>query len=945
MKKGISKQTIRVMLGLIVAMFALITIFSAGSIFDFLSKGILICFGFIGFWIIVPTIFLFGFYIIFKDKLSKYKIGISFIGVYIFLLFLLAIASSFSSNGFEVVLPNEENIATTYVVDMFKNSSSTVFVSFTNCTHILKEIALSFTESENHFDGFSIFNSAIGGGYIGFALLGCLNSLLTPVFAFVVCWVIEFICLLVIFNQPIKKLFKYIKNKKHRKLAREDVRANTYDVIGSKNEPEINYSNNNESFNDDDYNDAIKEQENINNRISALTEPSFDQKENYLEKIDNRNSLYQENPFASNENVIEKKEEPVSEVKPYENEIVSEEKEIEKSAVQAETNVKEIEQEDLSSSSFAPDHFEDDQFSQDFFDDNKDENLQEEPLIEEILPSFDREENVNDSLDNNENQEIKPVAIEEKTINETFDDELTSEDDKLVVEEEIEEIKYNDYSSYELTSYDVLTDHEDETQLELNEDDCIKKTEILNEAFQNLGVGAEVIDHVIGPTVTRYKVKTNQSVSINKVRNIITDLSIRIGGIPIRFEEIVPGEANSGLEIQNLYTVTVGLKECLKELDQAPKSSQYDIIFGRNINRQLVKANFTKFPHCLICGATGSGKSVFLHTTLLTLLMRNSPRDLRIMMIDPKKNEFMFYEDIPHLLCPIITDPNQAYIGLNRLMDEMERRNSLMSKAKVRDVFEYNELAKRENKPTLPVIACFIDEFANLKNENEKVCDPLGQLVAKARSTAIHVFVGTQRPSVDVISGVIKSNLNVRIVLRVTSGEDSRVGVGEFGCEKLVGNGDMLIKCVQVSPYSLVRIQAPFVNTFEINAVANEIRNKCKVEYDPHFLNLEDQPVEASTPITPLTAQQTKELQDETLYEAILDSLNGKEYYSINQIIRLFHVGSTRAGKLFQRLIEEGYVAQVANNDNRGSKILKKAPKSEEYTSTDQSEVYFGDKS
>ena len=493
---------------------------------------------------------------------------------------------------------------------------------------------------------------------------------------------------------------------------------------------------------------------------------------------------------------------------------------------------------------------------------------------------------------------------------------------------------------FKLPPLNLLDYHENLEDLTKNDESCKSRTELLNQIFAQMNVGAEVVGYTVGPSVTRYDVKTNSNVSVAAVKRIEQDISVRLGGVLVRFVPIVLGKATSGLEMENEIRTNVGLRESIEKLPQGEKYLG-NIPFGKDISGELVQANLKDFPHLLVAGATGSGKSIFVHSCIISLLMRNTPDQLRLVLIDPKKVEMNFYKEIPHLLCPNISDPNQAKVALNKLVDEMERRYNLFEENNVRDIKGFNAFAKEHGIQPLPTIVVFVDEYADLSENCKDVRTPVVKIAAKARSAGIHLVIATQRPSVNVIDGVIKANLPTHVALMVSNAFDSSTIIGEGGAESLLGNGDMIVECSAINRQIKPRVQGCFVSEAEISRVTNYLREQAKPEYDPNFLDLTDHSNDIPSGGQEIVVDTAalKEASEDQLYKQIKSDLAHKEYCSISFIQRTYGVGFPKAGRMFNRLIQDGIVAP--QGDARGSKVLvHDMEQSEGVTSIDESHVY-----
>lgn len=468
-------------------------------------------------------------------------------------------------------------------------------------------------------------------------------------------------------------------------------------------------------------------------------------------------------------------------------------------------------------------------------------------------------------------------------------------------------------------SVDLLEDRSSEKAEEENKKVCDARMEAINVAFEELGVGATITSYTCGPSVTRFDLKTEKNVSISGINKYIDDISVRLGGLDCRFVPIVQGKTTSGLEIANGKSKLVNFKDCLEHLPQDKKGALY-VPFGQDIGGQYLSADLREFPHLLVCGTTGSGKSIFMHSLIMSLIMKNSVDDLKLIMIDPKRVEFGKYKEMPHLLCPPINDSSKAYVALTKLVDLMEERYSLFEALGVSNIKQYNEEAIENGKDKMPYIVLICDEFADLMDTNRKCSEPVVRLGQKSRAAGIHMIIATQRPSTNVITGTIKANLPTRVALSCSSATDSMTILGCGGAEKLLGNGDMLVMCSLISKQEFTRVQGCFVDNKEIKNVVTYLKENYETHYDPNFLDLlEKSPNE-------LTNEQMNEVREnanDEKYEQIKQWVMGEEYASISKIQRTFSVGFPRAGKYFSMLERDGIVSKENDtNSAKGRKVL-----------------------
>lgn len=443
---------------------------------------------------------------------------------------------------------------------------------------------------------------------------------------------------------------------------------------------------------------------------------------------------------------------------------------------------------------------------------------------------------------------------------------------------------------------------------------------MINQTFESFGVRATCVDYIVGPSVTNFRIQYENNVKVKDVANLVQDISRNLGGIPARFQSMVRGTQYSGIEVSNAVITPVAFKEVYEALPDA-KKKPLAVAFGKHIDGSICWANISDFPHALVSGTTGSGKSVFIQSIICTLIMRNSPDDLKLVLVDPKQVEMASYRDIPHLLCPVISDMQKAKVMIDKLVQEMNDRYSIFEENLVRSITEYNELAEEEGKDKMPYIVLFIDEYADLVQTFKDVATPVVRIAQKARACGIHMFISTQRPSTDVLSGVVKGNLPTRIALKVGSPTDSVTILGEGGAEKLLGKGDMLVQAAVIDT-ELVRVQSCFIQNKEIRHIIGYLKEHYTVDYDPKFLNLEEEAKAAGKELVEGPAfNYTSEDDEESKYQSVKEWVMSNKYMSMSKIQRDCSVGFNRAGRFFKRLQDEGVIATEVEG-NKGCPVL-----------------------
>lgn len=465
---------------------------------------------------------------------------------------------------------------------------------------------------------------------------------------------------------------------------------------------------------------------------------------------------------------------------------------------------------------------------------------------------------------------------------------------------------------YILPSVSMLSDHRDNSKDEINQRASQERAELINGVFNDFKIRASVISYTIGPSVTRFNVRTDPGVRVNSIANLVDEIQVALSGDKsVRIETVVQGKDTSGIEVGNTAPTPVSFKDCFGSL-LSNTGDKLLVPIGQDINREVITVSLDDLPHLLVAGTTGSGKSVFIHSIIMTLIMRNYPEELRLIMIDPKKVEFAKYNNIPHLYCPIITDPVQATAALFKLVNEMERRFTIMAREEVVNIKEYREKQKQDpSKENIPNIVVIVDEFADLISNNAKEVEPLIQRLAqKARAAGIYLIVATQRPSVNVITGDIKANIPARVALSVSSTFDSKTILDEFGAETLIGKGDLLARIP--SRKALIRVQSAYVDNDEISRVTSYLKEQEKPQFNQEFLNLRLDEEGESDNLAGGRPSKAGSLHDkcreDPLYTDIRSYVMGSGVASTSSIMRMFGLGYGRAASFLDTLEEDGVI-------------------------------------
>ena len=439
-----------------------------------------------------------------------------------------------------------------------------------------------------------------------------------------------------------------------------------------------------------------------------------------------------------------------------------------------------------------------------------------------------------------------------------------------------------------------------------------KNADILRGVLQDFRIPIKEISCSCGPTITRYEVKPEAGVRVRQIANLVDDISLGLAKSGVRIEAPIPGKAAVGIEVPNDKSSAVKLRNLIEHVDFVTHKSKLAACLGADVSGKPVMFDIEKMPHLLVAGTTGSGKSVCINSIIMSILYHAKPEEVKLLLIDPKKVEFKVYKDIPHLCCRIVSDPKKAAGALNTAVNEMEKRFELIEEVGVRNITGYNEITKNDpEKPYMPRLVIIIDEFADLMmTAKEEVETAVVRIAQKARAAGIHLIIGTQRPSVDVITGLIKANIPSRIAFTVMSGVDSRTILDTVGAEKLCGRGDMLY--APVGAQKPARVQGAFVSDEEVERVVSFVKaNNAPVRYDHEFENSID--VEAARCGNSSQGGAGNDAaigsgdEDALLYRAaelIIDAGKG----STSLLQRRLGVGYGRAAKMLDCLEEMGVI-------------------------------------
>lgn len=430
----------------------------------------------------------------------------------------------------------------------------------------------------------------------------------------------------------------------------------------------------------------------------------------------------------------------------------------------------------------------------------------------------------------------------------------------------------------------------------------------LVQTLKSFGVSAIVSEVHRGPAVTRYEVQPATGVKVSRIVSLTDDLALALAAKDIRIEAPIPGKSAIGIEVPNSEVAVVSLREVLESAQYQDASAKLTVALGRDISGEPIVTDLTKMPHLLVAGATGSGKSVCINGLIMSILFKAKPDEVKLMMVDPKMVELNVYNGIPHLLAPVVTDPRRASVALKKVVAEMERRYTLFAKTGSRNIEMYNQHIKAQDginqkSMTLPYIVVIVDELADLMMVAPgEVEDAICRLAQMARAAGIHLIIATQRPSVDVITGVIKANIPSRIAFGVSSMADSRTILDMGGAEKLLGRGDMLYLPMGASKPT--RVQGAFVSDKEVEEVVRFVKEQQDVTYSQEMIP-EDVPEEPHP------------VADDELYDQAVQIVSEAQTASASLLQRRLRVGYTRAARLIDMMEAQGVVGPYEGSKPR----------------------------
>ncbi|MGP1513354.1 MAG: DNA translocase FtsK [Gemella haemolysans] len=479
-----------------------------------------------------------------------------------------------------------------------------------------------------------------------------------------------------------------------------------------------------------------------------------------------------------------------------------------------------------------------------------------------------------------------------------------------VVEESLnEEVSEESYDNYQLPPITLL--NSPVKKQTITKGDVVEKSKILQSTFNNFGIEVKIVKAIVGPSITQFQILPTPGTKVSKIVNLSNDIALNLAAKDVRIEAPIPGKSLIGIEIPNTVNELVTMKEVfVNDEDNSPLS----VTLGKDVSGESIFTRIDKTPHLLIAGSTGSGKSVCVNTIITSILLKNKPDKVKLIMIDPKMVELSIYDGIPHLLTSVVTDPIKAADVLHKVVLEMENRYREFARARVRNMEGYNKIAAKDpDYKELPYIVVIIDELADLMMVSSKeVEESIARIAQKARAAGIHMIIATQRPSVDVITGVIKTNIPSRIAFAVSSSIDSRTILDKSGAETLLGKGDMLYLSADSS--KPVRIQGAFLSDEEVEKVVDYVKSQSEAQYDPNMT-----PSEVSSQDGSSSADDV-----DPLYKEVLLFIAKTQKASASLLQRRFKIGYNRAARIIDMLEEDGYIGPVDGSKPRKVFLEKK---------------------
>lgn len=912
-EKWTNKRYLRMLIGVFIVCLSVVGISNYTILGQFITYGFSFLFG-IFYPFILSIIILIGLLLIFCKNISFKKNSIFY--VIGFILVMISMLSLGSKNIFD--------------------SNSTM--KFNECTSIFRDKMLSYSRYPFVVDDFSSLGN-LGGGIIGLVCFTLFSTLWGSTLTCTFYSLLLFIGVALFLYQPISIFVQNIKNKKLAKVEYDSPNKKGKFVV----KPVVR--NDNQIFDSIDIHDKktineVEEKQNSSiqaefsssryespfNKYNKVEDvkPKVDEIEEYKKSTMNsnvnplveKNSLddgnlsrqgfFKTNSYSSNKS-IEKNEDiskpvTIDDIKFFENKDEEENKEVSNTPI--ETKQVEIKTQ-------KPDFNPLERQAE-----NVKNIVKSEPVQNEINIDYS---NSDEEVIQDDEEEMEFEESDEERIERIFFEMKEKNENKKKSQKEKEKqarlssvMKYVSEKpkvySYNLPNDDLLEEQDSGDKLEQNKQAALGKAEIINRVFQDFHFPAKAVSFTIGASVTRFNIQTEPGVKADKIESLLSELQRALNGDQsVRIQTVVEGKSTSGVELGNAKQMPVSFKSVFQEIEKDTKNNLL-LPIGKDISGNIITYPLNEMPHLLVAGTTGSGKSVLVNCMIMTLIMRNYPSQLKLMLIDPKQVEFAKYNMEPHLLCPVIQDTDSAVVALKKLVDEMERRYSLLREYNVVKISEYRKKqAANPSMEELPDIAVFIDEFADLMNTGgDMIEESVQRLTQKSRAAGIYLCIATQRPSKEALPMLIKANIICRVGLSCSSQVDSRVILDENGCETLVGKGDLLFKCP--GKRSLLRCQSPFISDEEMDKVLDYVREEAgDPNYNKDFIDLQ-------------VENETEDSETIKTLDEIFDDV--KEYVmctgicSRSHIMNFASISAAKADQMITRLKNLGIIKTVPGGKN-----------------------------
>ena len=539
---------------------------------------------------------------------------------------------------------------------------------------------------------------------------------------------------------------------------------------------------------------------------------------------------------------------------------------------------------------------------------------------------------VDDSNEDDNDNLPKEVSSKEKMVISSIDELKNNNVNKVQItdnannEKEVEykeQVKIIDNTNYILPNTSIL----DVPKKSKNNNQANIETNInkLEEVLREFGITGKVVAVTVGPAFTQYELSLKAGTKLSKLTSINKEISLVLAKKDVRIQAPIPGKSTVGIEIANDTTTTVYIRDIMESLPKEKEDNKLLVALGKDIMSNTMYCEINKTPHLLVAGSTGSGKSVCINCILASILMRAKPDEVKLLLVDPKKVELSMYNGIPHLLAPVVTDPKKASVALAKIVSEMERRYDIFEEKGVKNIGTYNQMIERKNENLpeheklnkMPYIVVIVDELADLMLvASKEVEDSIMRITQMARAAGIHLIIATQRPSTDVITGVIKANIPSRISFAVSSGIDSRTILDMTGAEKLLGRGDMLF--LPSGENTPIRIQGAWITEEEIKRLVDYVILQQKAQYDDNLMNLNV----VSDSSTTTASSDVKEEYDDPLYDEIVEFVITTGKASASLLQRRFKLGYNRAARVIDLLEERGIIGPM--NGSKPREVLVK---------------------